>query len=317
MAEICLCGTSAVNTGTPDCVASPARTSRLYLVPRYGSNGTRNKILAADNVDDDYISDKLHAEDPRDRWYPITGKFARVTDVREAPITVTYDELTLNLRKSPRVWTGEILEGASQLYEAKLNSLGCSPMDAYLIDENRVLHGEDDGSGNLMGLAVQAKSFNARFISMSTDDFARISVTFTFDRTINDAKLSYISSADLGSTIMDAKGLIDVNILTVGTPTTTSLVFDAFYDYGSIKSKTPWVGADVDMITVRNLTVGDVVTVPLLTESPSIPGRYTATFSGDAQTAGDILRVESKITSNVIVSTGHEIVKTPLTAIGA
>lgn len=316
MAGICSCTNTNSNTGTPSCLESSGIVSRLFIVPLFDSNGALNSVADSDTLDAAFITAKVNAADTRDRWYPISGAFVNVNQTQAEAVTEDIDGTPYKVRDGDVAWSGENVDAANERYAATLNSQGCTDFGVYALTEDYKLQGVESTDGTLLyPLSVIKGTWNVTYLpaSNSSDTVAKLSIVFTFSRLIDRTKLGYVANVD--TTFGTVKGLIDVNVKSVSAPSTTIAVVDMFYDYGSFGAKTPYVGAGTDDIILVNVTEGDEVTLDSVVESTSVDGRYTLTYTGDPQTIADVMKVESKVTTGIIQSTGFEIRETNLTAI--
>lgn len=314
MAGICNCDAGFNNTGTPSCLFAPDLASRIFIVPKFGSNGSLNSIGVADTINEQYISDKIHASDWRDRWFPITQSFNRVEDTKGDNVTSDFDGTSVVVRKGDRTWTGVNKDAANPAYAGYLDEAGCIEAGVYILDLAGNLQGvENDDSTKLYPLYYQKSTWSVKFLPATASEVPLLELTFTFDRNIDEKKLSYIKASEVDDTISTINGLINVTVSEVVAPTTTGLTVDLNYIYGGFGTKSAYKGATLAMLTLENITVGDEVTMDSVTETTD--GRYLIDYTGDAQSAGNVLRLVSKVTTGIIQTTGHEIIDKDLTAI--
>lgn len=311
---ICNCDSGFNNTGTPSCLFAPDLASRIFIVPKYNSSGALNSISVNDVINAQFISDKINASDWRDRWFPISSSFYRVEDVKGDDVTSDFDGTTVVVRQGDRSWSGVNKDAANPAYAGYLNEAGCIDAGIYILDLSGNLQGvENDDSTLLYPLYYQKSTWSSKFQPATASEVALINLSFTFDRNIDEKKLSYVPAADVDDTIASINGLIDVVVTEVVAPTTTAFTVDLNYIYGGFGNKTPYVGAVLNDFNVKNITVGDNVTLDSVTETSD--GRYVFDYTNDAQTLSHVLQLLSGITDGVFRSTGHEVEPTNLTAI--
>ena len=297
MSSLCSCGVSLQNTGTPNCIPIFGVTKQLILVPLIADDGTYNSIDPTDTLDSAYFTALINNADDSKRWYP-TGAMKNVSGERADPITETFEDGSkVFIRQGVRTFSAMILKGGPELLN-QLNSNRCSSFGAYMIDSDGSIYGKvKNNDGLLYPIEVQAASFYGKLVFSTDTTIQKIALSFEWGVDEKDEDLRMIQSSSIsGVNLSSIAGLLNAYVKVVSCGQ-TSLVIDVFAKYGNFVTGTPIEGllvADFASSTsgtsskIRNTTTSADVTISSVTESSSIPGRYTLAYT--SQTTGNKLQ---------------------------
>lgn len=263
----------------------------FFLVPIFADDGTRNKILSTDTIDAAYLTARLNDTDASKRWYPVMN-LKNVTDERADP---SFESFTDNSRAITslglRTFVGWKLSVEPKFIE-KLEAFRCNRFGVYYVDACGALQGEVNADcTELYPIEVQRESFEPRLITATDAATEKVQITFDQAQPVADKDLMMIPADNITADLKEATGLIDVTASEAVAPTTTEVQLDLAADYGGFGAKIPvegWVLAD---FVAFNVTDDASVTLSSVTESASVPGRYTIVYP--IQTAADVLRFTS------------------------
>jgi len=289
---VCKCDSGIVNSGIPSCVSGFGRIVKLFFVYQTANDGTKNNILCSDVIDEAYLTAKLNEADPSKRWYP-TDKISNVTEVRNDPTTETIDNIDSIVEQGSRTFNGFFVGKAASTptYLKFLKSVECPSVMYFGIDVNGTIVGvetTEGGEAALTGINVQPQSMSSRPVPSTSTTIAKNELTFAVDSLVQDETIAYISADEITADLLNANGLIDVQLAEgniSGTFEGFSVV--ASLVYGSVCNKLAYSGAtELSDWALYNVTQDTSVTALTITESPS--GTYAFTFA--PQLSGDVIR---------------------------
>jgi hypothetical protein len=293
--KTCQCNESLGNTGTTGCVPIFKVAKKIIFVPTYANDGTRNKLDLSTDFTQAELDELVNHVDPSKRWYPTT-LLENVTSERgEASYETAPSGRKAFVKQGTRNMTAEIWEQSS-VYKRQLDKIRCNEVSIFILDIEGNLRGmisevEDD---NLYPIKIDRNSFNVDLMFSSDTTIEKLKMSFDFDQVEDDSLLSMVSAADISADLLEAEGLLDVEIK-YGSITATSVTFDLFTYYGSKRNKVKVQGLVIgDFFSavggtasrLYNVTDGSPITITGLTENA---GTYTATYT--SQTAADEVRV--------------------------
>ena len=292
MSCVTFCGCDGVirDSGVPNSQLKIQDGTAIIVVPLYADDGTENKILRSDTLNQAFFQAKVNEPDPSKRWYPI-GNFTNVTNERgESNFETFSDGSRARTFKPPRTMTGWLL-GYNPVYAAMIESLRCVKVGVYLIDDCGQPTGIycEDAAGvaandALLPIAVNESSVDSLVILQSDAAAGKVQMSFDFSQLVKDENLRMLTAAEAGNAnLLNLVKLIPTN-------TTISLVavtgFDAAialdYDKWTAQAITGLVLAD---FYLYNETTASVITITSVTESPA--GTYG--FVIPSQTSADVL----------------------------
>ena len=292
--EFCACDGSIQNTGTPTKQRVIASGVKLIAVNMKADDGTENKILASDTIDQAYINALINNEDGSKRWYPI-GAFKNQEDVRGDVVTETFsDNSSILTQQGIRAYTGWLINYAAA-YLGALESFKCQSFGLFIVDDCGGLTGaisKDELS--LKPIRVNENSWSPTFIKATPTVSAKVALGFEFSQLERDKDLRVISDAEIDADLLDEEGLLPLKA-TISAEATTGFVAALKVDYDIFQdaSKTvvpSWVQTDFALF---NKTTNLAVVITSATEAPV--GTYTFVYT--AQTPADVLTLTNLKTS--------------------
>ena len=301
--EFCACNGSILNTGTPSKQRVIASGVKLIALRMKADDGTSNKILSSDTIDQAYIDAAINNEDASKRWYPI-GIFKNQEDVRADPASESIsDGSSILTQQGVRTYTGWLLNYAAAYLEA-LESFKCQSFGLFMVDDCGGITGAVSKDGlSLRPVRVNENSWNPTFIKATPTVSAKVQLSFEFSQLERDKYLRVISEDEITGDMLDEEGLLPLKGTTSGIATTgfvTALIvaFDIFLD--AAKGNVPgWLATD---FAVFNKTTNAAVVITSVTEAPE--GTYT--FVIPAQTSADVLELTNIKTTGLKPGFGLE-----------
>ena len=284
MSGFCKCGDGQENLGVLGCPRILESVKKHIRVNTFDSQGNRNSILLTDLVNgkltDAYILGKLTEEDASKRWY-ITPK--AYENVEPSRTDSTFEDFSSGARvkidTGVKEFTGIIPQTDGQV-ASKLNKGACSSFGNYEIDTNGSLKGEMSTDGTeLYPMTVAQGSYEAVEIEpVEGSSVQRISITFQYDKTVNEGQLRIIQSDDIDVDLLKINGILDGDLEETGTATATnfSAIFsiDCYGYWGEVipiegqTEPTDWLIVD----SALNVIVPSLV-------SETVAGQYDFTIT--------------------------------------
>lgn len=301
--EFCACDGSIQNTGTPTKQRVIASGVKLIAVNMKADDGTENKILSSDTIDQAYIDALINNEDPSKRWYPI-GEFKNQEDVRADAVTETFtDNSTIITQQGLRTYTGMLINYAAA-YLGALESFKCQSFGLFIVDACGGLTGSISSDGlSLNPVRVNENSWNPTFVKATPVVSAKVALAFEFSQLEKDKNLRVISAAEIDADLLDEEGLLPLKA-TISAEATTGFVaalkvdYDIFID--ASKAEVPgWLVTDFALF---NETSNSAIVITTVVEAPV--GTYT--FVIPAQTPSDVLTLTNLKTSGTKPGFGLE-----------
>jgi len=292
MASVCSCGSLGFdNTGTPNCQSIASVTRKLVFVPYFDSTGAVNSIdlTVPPALDKAWFDAQTANTDASKRWYP-TPLIDNVTDERGDAITEGLDSgKEIFIQEGTRNFSGVMIKQSPVLL-GKLKSIKCSAVGVFVIDKDGNLMGSISDDGNeLQPIRIDENTFYPRLIKTTDTTVGKIQLDFAFSDIEADEDLRMILASEMSYDALLLKGMLDVNSsATTGTALgdfTTLLTLD----YGSALNPKKVEGLVSADFTLYNETTAGTVTITSVTESPA--GTYAVDFTGDPQTASDVLEL--------------------------
>lgn len=285
---ICTCDSQVKHLGLPNCDKNIAIPRRLIFVPTYKNDGTLNYIDAeTDAIGTSAYWDNLqYNTDETARYFPLSKDFE---SVEMAKADSVYEEFPSGrrefVRDGVRSFTGVLPNTAIPII-GKLKSKGCAKLSVFIIDNEGKLIGYEKTKGKLYPLQLADNTMNSIYQFATDTTVPKVMVSFEFDRAIADENISYILAEDIGIDLFTQfKGKMDINVVQVGTGTTTGFTVDVYQDYGNAKKKIAVEGLVTADFSLYNDTDAASITITSATESTTVPGRYV--FVVPSQTATD------------------------------
>ena len=281
MALGCNCNVGLSNTGRPNCVPLFSVVSSLIAVPMFANDGTANGIDL--NAPLPTWLDLVNEADASKRWFPIPAFENVEMPKADSQFEEANSGRMVFLRQGKRSFSGELwADDSTPTFLGKLQANRCVDFGVYIVDVNGNLIGSEVG-GFLYPIPVDNPSWDPKFSFATDSTTQKIMLGFDFDRLFDESTMYMISADEAGLNFTTLKGLIDVN-LTVTSDTTSDVVVDAKFDYGTALNKLLFKGASVSDFSAYNNTTASSVSLSSCVEGPD--GTYTITYSV-TQTASD------------------------------
>ncbi|MHC5059128.1 MAG: hypothetical protein ACYTKD_31120, partial [Planctomycetota bacterium] len=188
MPNFCNCGGSK-NTGVKGTAFK--KPFKKIFVPIFAADGTRNKILASDTLDQAYIDARINDPDPTKRWYPV-GEFVTYTSERAAPTLETFANNQSNVtEEGARVITLQLNDYPAK-DKRKLDALACGRFGEFQIDKCGNLRGiENADQSELYPIEVNKNYFHSILVDSQDGQGQKIQLTYEISQSVYDGDLSY------------------------------------------------------------------------------------------------------------------------------
>ncbi len=267
----CNCDAGLSNTGQPSCVPIQSVTSSLIMVPLKDSLGVRNGIDLNTTLPN--WTTLINEQDESKRYFPLP----QFENVELPKADSQFEEANSGrmafLRQGKRSFMGELWgEDSTPTLLGKLQAGRCVAFGIYIVDVNGNLVGSKE-NGFLYPIPVDEQSWNPVFNFATDSTVQKIMLGFDFNRLFDESTMYMITGEEAGVDFNSLSGLIDVNLeITSQTPTTT-VVFKAFFDYGTALNPIIFSGATSSDFVLLNTDTNIALTIDSLNEAPD--GTYT------------------------------------------
>lgn len=288
----CTCGDVHGNTGTPNCVQLIKKALGLGIISVVKSNGDINAIDLTDLAAYSLI-DELTNNDRTARIYPIMD-LRNVTHPDEAEQYATdsaggkVEVRDVVYRMAVEKWE------VSPAFVQKLKNGKCNRNATFLFNADGMVGLR---RGNSL-YPIEVKAYSPKYAHATDADPSKLMLSFDYAQNTNIGELWLISWAELGLTINDVAGLIDLNYTVVDAPvdgginTTVSYSLTTDYGYGNPETQNVdgLVSADFKAF---NVTTGLPIVGSTVVETPDT--KYT--FTIPSQTTADVVRISVATTA--------------------
>jgi hypothetical protein len=273
----CGCDDPLNNSGVPDCTTLEGVAIKFIAVPRLAADGTKNRILLTDTLNQAYFDAKFNESDPTKRWYPLPN-MKNVEDTRAEVIKETFnDSSSVIIQEGARSVVASVV-ARSTTFLSKIEQWSCQDFDIYTIDKQGNIIGKVSADGlALEAIQVDKNTWYPHLIKTTDTGQQKIMLNFEWSSIEKDSNIRQISFGDLGGADLSvAMGLLDVNvdITTIGVTNFTST---QTLDYGSLISPIQvegWVIGDYTLLD----TGGSPITITTVVETPANSGVYIFTY---------------------------------------
>lgn len=267
----CNCDAGLSNTGQPSCVPIQSVTSSLIMVPLKDSLGVRNGIDLSTTLP--VWEDLINELDESKRYFPLP----QFENVELPKADSLFEEANSGkmafLRQGKRSFMGELWgEDSTPTLLGKLQAGRCVAFGIYIVDVNGNLVGSKE-NGFLYPIPVDEQSWNPVFNFATDSTVQKIMLGFDFNRLFDESTMYMITGAEAGVDFNGLSGLIDVNLTEVSQVTLTTLVFKAFFDYGTAINPIIFSGALATDFALLNTDTGTALPISASNEAPD--GTYT------------------------------------------
>lgn len=277
MAIGCDCNVGLSNTGRPNCVPLFSVTNNLIQVPLFDNDGNRNGIDLNAALPD-WNVDLVNAADSSKRWFPIPT----FENVELPKADSQFEEANSGrmafLRQGKRSFSGELwADDSTPTFLGKLEKGRCVDFGVYVIDVNGNLIGSKEGDF-LYPIPVDNASWDPRFNFATDSTVQKIMLGFDFDRNFDESTMYMITAEEGGIDFSTLRGLVDVTLTFVGTPSGTLANVTAAFEYGTALNPIAYIGADTPADwTLTNVDTGLPVVIDSVT--PDGNGGYAIAYS--------------------------------------
>jgi hypothetical protein len=272
----CNCQGKIGNTGYPN-VKPFGVTSGVYLMPLFANDGTRNGIDLTSNDFQAQLLGLLYHVDPSKRLYPFT-------ELRN----VTHEEADANYETADNGERFKTRDGVKTVSFQKWNVTeqyfqkvadNCVEFGVYLVDVCGNLKGQKEGDF-LYPRPVNKNSYDAKYIDATADAGAKVMIQMDYKLITSDGDQWMLPASLFGElSLLEVQGMIDVNFEVVDIVSGTSLVVDAYTDYGFAHEQTPWRSGATANFTLVNATTNSPIVISNAVQNGQVPGRYTLTIA--------------------------------------
>lgn len=282
----CTCGDVHGNTGTPNCSQLIKKALGLGVMSVVANGGAVNKIDLTALSSYDLLAELTNADRTK-RIYPIMD-LRNVTHPDEAEQYATDSAGgKIEVRDVVYRFACEKWE-VSPAYVQKLKNGKCNRNATWIFNA--------DG---LVGLRrgtelfpIEIKAYAPKYAHATDADPSKLMLSFDYAQNTNIGELWLISWEELGMTINDVAGLIDLNYTVVDAPvdggTNTTVGYSLTTDYGYGNPETQNVDGLVTAdFTAFNVTTGLSISLVSVVETPDT--KYV--FTMPSATTGDVVRI--------------------------
>lgn len=258
MAVVCSCLTQPGNTGTPNCKTLAKTASMIIVVKRFADDGTQNRILLSDTLNQAYFDALFQHADPSKRWYPI-AELESVLSERAEAIIQTYDSGTIKKIQDAQKNFTSLVPEVEYAYFGKVKQNECLDIGIYIVDIDSQLKGQLSSDGlNLDTMEISNGSWDARYSEATDTKVAEMMVNFQFAKSVKDEDLRLITPGEMDNVdLLQSTGLKDVNGV-YSSITVTTVTAALTLDYSS----------PITPLTVDNLVFGDFIVRGVSTGTP-------------------------------------------------
>ena len=277
MAVGCDCNVGLSNTGRPNCVPLFSVTNNLIQVPLRDSLGNLNGLDLNAPIPTDWTT-YTNDVDASQRWFPIPT----FENVELPKADSQFEEANSGrmafLRQGKRSFAGELwADDSTPTFLGKLEKGRCVDFGVYVVDVNGNLIGSEV-DGFLYPIPVDNASWDPKFNFATDSTVQKIMLGFDFDRNFDESTMYMITADEAGIDFTSLKGLTEVVLTLVGTPSITQMIVEAEFCYGTAYNKLKYIGANLSTDWIlENTTLASIVAIDLVTENPD--GTYTIDYS--------------------------------------
>ena len=279
----CNCNAGLSNTGRPGCVPIQSVTASLIMVPLKDNSGVLNGIDLNSALP--VWNDLINEADASKRWFPLPS----FENVELPKADSQFEEANSGrmafLRQGKRSFSGELWgDDSTPTLLDKLNAGRCVNFGIYIVDVNGNLIGSKS-NGYLYPIPVDEQSWDPRFMFATDSTVQKIMLGFDFERLFDEGTMYMITAEEAGVDFNALSGLIDVNLVEVSQVSTTTLVFDASFDYGTALNPIVLQGAVLADFALYDNTAASSLTIDAINEGPN--GTYTIVQGANLFTPGN------------------------------
>jgi hypothetical protein len=303
MAQLCGCSEEAGRVALSACASGQLPVYKDYLVPTYGSDGSRNKITSADLDDDGKLTEaailtRINATDIRDRWMPFPVNYENANPDRTDAIIDTTERGTQFFIQEGVITMDAQLKNIPHAWHSEVTNLrSCYELSVFHIDKDGKPLGEiNDAGTELFPRQLENNNIQARPFYSKDTETAYTQITYQLSRLANEARFVGLAGSEVD--LLKVEGLIPL-FLKQGTGTTNTIInIDAIVrKYGDVENQGQ-TGFDDANFSVVNATTGLALTISTVDDNGG--GNYDITLSAPAATTPvEIIYVEDRTSTTV------------------
>lgn len=289
----CTCGDVHGNTGTPNCSQLIKKALGLGVMSVVANGGTVNRIDLTD-LPSYSLFTELKNPDRTKRIYPIMD-LRNVTHPDEAEQYATDSAGgKIEVRDVVYRFACEKWE-VSPVYVQKLKNGKCNRNATWIFNADGVV-GLRRGTDLF---PIEIKAYAPKYSHATDADPSKLMLSFDYAQNTNIGELWLITWAELGITLNDVVGLLDVNFTVVDAPadggTNTTVGYSLTTDYGSGNPTTQNIdGLTASDFICINVTTGLPITFVSVVETADT--KYV--FTLPSQTTADVVKISLNNSTN-------------------
>ncbi len=283
----CSCNETLGNTGQASCQNIAKVTKKIFVVPLYANDGTRNGYTVATPLTQNVLDALINQADASKRWYPLP-ELETVTNTRaDSTFETAPSGKKAFIKQGIRNFSGEIWNESS-LYKAQLDKLRCAGAGVYIIDAEGSLRGmvTTSSEATLYPIEIDKASWDVRLIEATDTTIGKLMLSFDWEQNEDDALLRMISSSSIDADLLGAKGLLDIIGADLGTGQTSLIIKLTNKISGNLADADFCSGLVAGDFALYNDTDAAAVTVLTAVENPTTKS-YTLTYA--SQTVADLM----------------------------
>lgn len=220
------------------------------------------------------------------------------TSDRDDEITETIDGIDYSVSQGKKMISFVVVKPPMGL-QNYINSIACQSTGFYLPTASNQLIGTGvAGTTTLKPIPIQKGTLTTKAIDGTKETFAKLQVTFQVDERYQDGDTLFIDSDQIQADLNNTNPMIQAvgsNPNGLSASTTTKIEVDLAFALSG-KISTTGLDAltnfdDTDFFAIYNTTTSAAVVVSAISESATVSGRYTLSFT--AQTLADVLEVSA------------------------
>jgi hypothetical protein len=292
----CGCDDPLNNSGVPGCTTLEGVAIKFIAVPRLAADGTKNRILLTDTLNQAYFDALFNQADATKRWYPLPN-MKNVEDTRADVIKETFnDSSSVIIQEGARSVVAAIV-ARSTVFLGKVEQWSCQDFDIYTIDKQKNIIGKVSADGlALEAIQVDRSTWYPHLIKTTDTGQQKIMLNFEWSSTEKDSDIRQISFGDLGAAdLSTSNGLLDVNAAVSAEGVTTATITQTL-DFGSLINPIEVEGWVIGDYTLAELTPTPAsITITSVTETPANSGIYVFVFP--TESTADVLQLTASKTA--------------------
>jgi hypothetical protein len=292
MSTLC-CQKGTPNFGRANCVVQIDDIVGAIIVPTFTNAGAYNEIDLTDPFTASTLTGLITNADPSLRWVKLPRFYGA-----DAPIADSvFDEATDGTKSFVRegIWsfTAEIRDkDAVPAVLKKLKALRCTNWAMFLVTRSNqlVLTTIPDSTTLVRPLLVNNGSLDPKMMFKNATTTNKIMFAVDFDNLMRQENLYVIDGNEINVDFLNMRQLTDVNLVQVGSVTTTTATVGLRTDFAmGLHPNFDVVGLIGANFVLKNLTDSTTVTITSVTESLTVDGQYDLVYP--AQTSADVLEL--------------------------